>query len=99
MFRAMPQRWRSGPKKVAKAIAQEIVARGFDAEIVRNGSRGMFWLEPLVEVEIAGKRIGYGSVKAKDVPGLFDAGMIDGGEHRLCLGRLKTSRSSRNRPA
>ncbi|MCW0019921.1 NADH-quinone oxidoreductase subunit NuoF [Rhizobium sp. BT-226] len=78
-----------GAEKVAKAIAQEIAARGFDAEIVRNGSRGMFWLEPLVEVELAGKRIGYGSVKARDVPDLFDAGMTDGGEHRLCLGEVE----------
>ncbi|MGO7425335.1 formate dehydrogenase, partial [Rhizobium ruizarguesonis] len=78
-----------GAEKVAKAIAQEIAARGFDAEIVRNGSRGMFWLEPLVEVEVAGKRIGYGPVKSKDVADLFDAGMIDGGEHRLCLGEVE----------
>ncbi|EJZ21094.1 formate dehydrogenase, beta subunit protein, partial [Rhizobium sp. Pop5] len=78
-----------GAEKVAKAIAQEIAARGFDAEIVRNGSRGMFWLEPLVEVEVAGKRIGYGPVKAKDVPALFDAGMMSGGGHSLCLGEVE----------
>ena len=65
-----------GAEKVAKAIAQEIAARGFDAEIVRNGSRGMFWLEPLVEIEVAGKRIGYGPVKSKDVADLFDAGCL-----------------------
>lgn len=82
-----------GAENVAKAIAQEIAARGLDAEIVRNGSRGMFWLEPLVEVEVAGKRIGYGPIKAKDVPTLFDAGMMSAGDHPLCLGRLKTSRS------
>ncbi|MGO8542913.1 formate dehydrogenase, partial [Rhizobium leguminosarum] len=33
--------------------------------------------------------IGYGSVTAKDVADLFDAGMIDGGEHRLCLGEVE----------
>ncbi|RUM02538.1 formate dehydrogenase beta subunit [Rhizobium chutanense] len=78
-----------GAEKVAKAIAQEIAARGFDAQIVRNGSRGMFWLEPLVEVEVAGKRIGYGPVKATDVPALFDAGMKSGGGHPLCLGEVE----------
>ncbi|MFB2602383.1 formate dehydrogenase, partial [Rhizobium phaseoli] len=78
-----------GAEKVAKAIAQEIVARGLDAEIVRNGSRGMFWLEPLVEVELAGKRIGYGPVKAKDVSVLFDAGIVNGGDHPLCLGEVE----------
>ncbi len=79
-----------GAEKVAKSVAQEIAKRGLDARIVRNGSRGMFWLEPLVEVEIDGKRIGYGPVKAKDVPALFDAGLAEGGEHPLCLGEVES---------
>ncbi len=78
-----------GAEKVAKAAAQEVAKRGLDARIVRNGSRGMFWLEPLVEVEIDGKRIGYGPVKTKDVPALFDAGLAEGGEHPLCLGEVE----------
>ncbi len=78
-----------GAEKVAKSAAQEIAKRGLDARIVRNGSRGMFWLEPLVEVEIGGKRIGYGPVKAKDVSGLFDAGLAEGREHPLCLGEVE----------
>ncbi|MBX4977001.1 NADH-quinone oxidoreductase subunit NuoF [Rhizobium lentis] len=78
-----------GAEKVAKAIAQEIVARGLDAEIIRNGSRGMFWLEPLVEVEAAGKRVGYGPVRASDVPVLFDTGMMSAGDHPLCLGEVE----------
>ena len=78
-----------GAEKVAKAVSQEIAKRGLDARIVRNGSRGMFWLEPLVEVEIDGKRIGYGPVKAKDVPALFDSGLTEGGEHPLCLGEVE----------
>ena len=79
-----------GAEKVAKAVAQEVAKRGLDARIVRNGSRGMFWLEPLVEVEIDGKRIGYGPVKAGDVPDLFDAGLAEGGEHPLCLGEVES---------
>ena len=78
-----------GAEKVAKAITQEIAARGLDATVVRNGSRGMFWLEPLVEVELSGKRIGYGPVKEKDVASLFDAGLIGGGTHALCLGEVE----------
>ncbi|MBB5574065.1 MULTISPECIES: formate dehydrogenase beta subunit [Rhizobium] len=78
-----------GAEKVAKAVAQEIAGRGLDAQIVRNGSRGMFWLEPLVEVEVDGKRIGYGPMKAKDVVGIFDAGLITGGDHPLCLGEVE----------
>ncbi|MBB3316525.1 formate dehydrogenase iron-sulfur subunit [Rhizobium sp. BK181] len=77
-----------GAERVAKAIAEQIATRGLDAKIVRNGSRGMHWLEPLVEVEVSGKRIGYGPVKAKDVVSLFDAGLATGGDHPLCLGEV-----------
>jgi formate dehydrogenase iron-sulfur subunit len=74
-----------GANAVAKAIADEITARGLDATIVRNGSRGMHWLEPLVEVETRQGRIAYGPVSAADVPSLFDADIV-GGTHPLCLG-------------
>lgn len=78
-----------GADKVAAAVAKEIADRGLDAVIVRNGSRGMHWLEPLVEIEIAGERIGYGPVKTRDVVSLFDAGLLSGGDHRLCLGAVE----------
>jgi formate dehydrogenase iron-sulfur subunit len=75
-----------GAEKVAAAVAAELAARGLDAKIVRNGSRGMFWLEPMVEVATAGGRVAYGPVKARDVASLFDAGLLDGGRHALSLG-------------
>jgi formate dehydrogenase iron-sulfur subunit len=78
-----------GAEKVAQAVSREIAARGLDAVIVRNGSRGMHWLEPLLEVEVEGERIGYGPVKARDVATLFDAGLISAGEHPLCLGDVE----------
>ncbi|CAD7023053.1 formate dehydrogenase [Pseudorhizobium halotolerans] len=78
-----------GADKVAAAIGSEILRRGLDARIVRNGSRGMFWLEPLVEVRTEQGRIAYGPVKPSDVAGLFEAGFLTGGEHRLCLGLTK----------
>jgi formate dehydrogenase iron-sulfur subunit len=74
-----------GADAVAVAIEREIAQRGLDARIVRNGSRGMFWLEPLVEVETAGGRVAYGPVKARDVAGLFDAGLGQS-RHPLFLG-------------
>ena len=64
-----------GAEKVAKAVAHEVSERGLDAKIVRNGSRGLYWLEPMVEVETAAGRVAYGPVKARDVPALFDAGL------------------------
>jgi formate dehydrogenase iron-sulfur subunit len=75
-----------GAEKVAKAVVAEIAARGIDAKIVRNGSRGMFWLEPMIEVAAEFGRVAYGPVKARDVPGLFDAGLATGGMHSLSLG-------------
>ncbi|WP_371406821.1 formate dehydrogenase [Kribbella sp. NBC_00662] len=59
------------------ACAQES-GGGQAVEIVRTGSRGMLWLEPLVEVETAAGRIGYGPINPEDVDGLIAAGMLDG---------------------
>jgi formate dehydrogenase iron-sulfur subunit len=75
-----------GAEKVAKAIVQEIAARGLDARIVRTGSRGLYWLEPMVEVQTETGRVAYGPVKAGDVAGLLDAGLAEGGMHPLYLG-------------
>ena len=75
-----------GANDVAAAIAREPEARGIEVRIVRNGSRGMFWREPLVEVMTAQGRVAYGPVAAEDVPGLFDAGLVIGGAHPLALG-------------
>ncbi len=75
-----------GADRVAAAIAQEAAKRGIDVNLVRNGSRGMYWLEPLVEVTTSKGRIAFGPVQANDVPGLFDAGFTAGGAHALNLG-------------
>ncbi len=76
-----------GADEVAAAIAAEAQRRQIDHRLVRNGSRGMFWLEPLVEVECDGVRLAYGPVEVADVASLFDAGFTEGGAHRLALGR------------
>jgi formate dehydrogenase iron-sulfur subunit len=75
-----------GADAVAEAIASEARRRGIGLNLVRNGSRGMFWLEPLVEVETAAGRVAYGPVEARDAAGLFEAGFLEGGAHRLALG-------------
>jgi formate dehydrogenase iron-sulfur subunit len=75
-----------GADRVANAIIAEGAARGDDVQVIRNGSRGMLWLECLVEVEVAGTRYAYGPVSAADVPSLFDAGFLSGGRHPLALG-------------
>lgn len=75
-----------GADKVANSIASELETRGVEARIVRNGSRGMYWLEPMVEVATESGRVAYGPVKAADVLSLFDAEFLSGGNHRLSLG-------------
>lgn len=75
-----------GSDRVAAAIAGEAERRGEKIELVRNGSRGMFWLEPLVEVQSDIGRLAYGPVTKADVAGLFDAGFLKGGTHLLGLG-------------
>ncbi len=72
-----------GADQVAAAVQAQAAARGLDVTVVRNGSRGLLWLEPMVEVATPAGRIAYGPVAAADVPGLFDAGLLSGGEHPL----------------
>jgi formate dehydrogenase iron-sulfur subunit len=72
-----------GANRVAGAIEAEAARRGAAVEIVRNGSRGLMWLEPMVEVATEHGRVAYGPVTVADVAGLFDAGFLSGGEHPL----------------
>ena len=71
-----------GADAVADALTQQIAARGLDAQVVRNGSRGMVWLEPLVEIEADGRRLAYGPVTPADVGALLDGTLP-------CLGRVE----------
>jgi formate dehydrogenase iron-sulfur subunit len=75
-----------GADEVASAFHKAAERKGLKLEIVRTGSRGMYWLEPLVEVERPEGRIGYGPVTAADVESLLDGGMLEGKSHRLSLG-------------
>lgn len=75
-----------GADEVAHAITQYASHQGFEVEVVRNGSRGMLWLEPMIEVATANGRIAYGPVTPDVVEHLFAAGLIEGGKHALCQG-------------
>jgi len=76
-----------GADRVASSVADWAGAKDVDVTIVRTGSRGLFWLEPMIEVETPEGRIAYGQVKPGDVDGLLRAGLLQGGEHELRLGR------------
>ncbi len=78
-----------GADAVATALAAEAGSRGQAIELVRNGSRGAFWLEPLVEVERGGERFGFARVAAADAAGLLDAVSGDPSRHPACLGEVE----------
>lgn len=75
-----------GADEVAQALHQAATRGDFVLDVVRNGSRGMLWLEPLVEVVTPQGRVGYGPVAPEDIDGLLAAGMLDGADHPLRLG-------------
>ena len=75
-----------GADEVFDAVQREAIQRNISLEIVRNGSRGLFWLEPLIEVETKLGRLAYGPVTVDDVKALFDAEFFAGKGHVLCHG-------------
>jgi len=78
-----------GAEDVAQAILAEAKARKIDVTVVRNGTRGMVWLEPLVEVALSHGRVGYGPVAGSDVRSLFDADFLKGGTHPQSVGLVE----------
>jgi len=78
-----------GAERVAVALLQEAARRDLPLELVRNGSRGMFWLEPLLELVQGGERIAFGPVSVAAVPTLLDALASDAAAHPLCLGPVE----------
>ncbi|OBX37306.1 NADP-reducing hydrogenase subunit HndC [Halomonas elongata] len=76
-----------GADEVADRLVAEADARGIEIALTRNGSRGLAWLEPLVEIETDAGRMAYGPVSVDDVAGLLDAGLLEGStEHPLAHG-------------
>jgi formate dehydrogenase iron-sulfur subunit len=81
----------------AVSVGADEVAAAFEgagAQVVRNGSRGMLWLEPLVEVETESGRVGFGNVTAADVPAVLcgeapDIGVVD--EHPWLASQRRVS--------
>ena len=61
-----------GADEIAAAILTESAKRGIPVDLIRNGSRGMVWLEPLAEVVTPAGRVAIGPMILADVPALFD---------------------------
>jgi len=77
-----------GADEVAIAIARHAKETGASIELIRNGSWGATWLEPLLEVVVDEQRIAYGNVEPADIAGMFEAGLLSGGEHAKRIGPI-----------
>ncbi|QXH58316.1 formate dehydrogenase beta subunit [Pseudomonas maumuensis] len=78
-----------GADQVADAVAREAAQRNLPLRIKRTSSRGLYWLEPLVELDTAQGRLGFGPVTPEDVPGLLDALAGEHAGHALALGPVE----------
>jgi len=74
-----------GADGVAKALQAAAQTRGVAIELVRTGSHGLYWLEPMLELETPQGRMAFGPVEADDVASIFDA-VIGGRPHPKSLG-------------
>lgn len=77
-----------GADQLAEAFEREAAKRQLPLQIQRTSSRGLYWLEPLLELESAEGRLGFGPVMPEDVPGLLEA-LDKGAEHSLALGPVE----------
>ncbi len=75
-----------GADEVAAALKAEARQRGIDLTLIRNGSRGMVWLEPLLEVATPEGRLAFGPMTPEAVPAIFE----DLAAHPLALGPTET---------
>jgi len=74
-----------GADEVAAAIRAVAARRNAAVDIIRTGSRGLYWLEPMVEAETPAGRVAYGPVTAADADALLTA-LLGDGAHKLRLG-------------
>ena len=81
--------WSVGADEVAAAIRDRIIALGLDAQVVRNGSRGLYWLEPLVEIDSEAGRVGFGPVSPAQVATLFGGAELPTEAHPLSVGLVE----------
>src|SRR5580700_7682545 len=78
-----------GADEVAEAFRREAKEIGIELRIVRNGSRGLYWLEPMIEIETPAGRVAYGPVQPHDAASFFEPQLLLSGEHRLRLGKTE----------
>ncbi len=79
-----------GADDVAETIHQMIRTHSLDAVVVRNGSRGAYWLEPLIEVDSVDGRVGFAAVTPETAASLFESGTMPSVSHPLSIGLVES---------
>ncbi|APZ43097.1 formate dehydrogenase beta subunit [Acidihalobacter ferrooxydans] len=77
-----------GTREIAEALTASAAQRALELTLVRTGSRGLYWLEPMLEVERDGRREAFGPLTPADVPGVLDA-LAAGHAHPRALGPVE----------
>ena len=77
-----------GADAVARKLQSEAQVRGIELTIVRNGTRGACWLEPLLEVDHGAGRYAFGPIEVDEVSGLFDIAFAQDAGHPKALGAV-----------
>ncbi|MEO1042042.1 MAG: NADH-ubiquinone oxidoreductase-F iron-sulfur binding region domain-containing protein [Pseudomonadota bacterium] len=77
-----------GADELAVALVRTAEEQGVEIDIVRTGSRGLHWLEPLLEVERNGTRVGYGPIDEQEAGDVLTALVADG-SHDKCVGPVE----------
>ena len=77
-----------GADEVVEEVLRQAQKRALEVEIIRNGSRGAFWLEPLVEIDSGDGRLAFGPVTPNDLESLFEAGFPGPCKHETFLGKV-----------
>lgn len=78
-----------GADEVSVALISQAKERNLPLELQRTSSRGLYWLEPLLEVDSPQGRIGFGPLTAADVPSVLDALQGEPSSHPLALGLVE----------
>jgi formate dehydrogenase iron-sulfur subunit len=79
-----------GSDRIANLVADCAHNCSLELTIKRNGTRGLYWLEPLIEVDTPEGRVGYGPVDEADLESLFEAQFWTGPtDHPLCVGLVE----------
>ncbi|MCP2023277.1 UNVERIFIED_ORG: formate dehydrogenase iron-sulfur subunit [Pseudomonas reinekei] len=78
-----------GADEVSTAVITQAKERNLPLELQRTSSRGLYWLEPLLEMDTAQGRIGFGPLTADDVPSVLDSLKDEPSKHPLALGLVE----------